>query len=640
MTTTQPRTRRIAIALALAAFFGAIVNLGTGLATAHGTASSQVRIATTFSAHGITVDPTVGLVDGIIQGTLRVTNTTGRPLIFEVIGSSGGGKMSIGNVPVSATSTNPESFTVLPYATWLDNAPKGIETFTVRARPVPGAGLSEKRSLRRSLNFSVVVDVNALAPATTPIAFTYNVKSFDGAILSTNFFPASGLESGVGKETLLYPSDLGVPGITDPYAPHGTRTVEPGIAHLRTVTGVGDVAFNVVTWDPRGSFASGGISQFGTAYQEGRDVSALVDWIAEYTPAVLNGASDPAIGILGGGFAGNVALVAGATDPRIDATVPTASWFSMDTAFHHNDIFRSGEADALLSRLERSGARTNKTLTGQIHRGVSNGVVSDSGRAAMGVAGPSINLNQLQAPTFFIQGSNDSVSTIAEVVLSVQRILNNPYGVPVKIAVIDFSTVSADVATSLRTYSKTWFKKYVVGLPIPDSVIPNFQWWDQSGNLSTSSLQLFEAGFNSTTPLTVVAPGGLLKGARKAKRSAVDQLTVPLTLVEGNKIVGAPTLSFTYQGKGSRRMVFARVVDKATGRVVGPLTTPIPVTLDGQQRTVSVALSDIVWTAGSASQTSLEVQIIPNFNLYLRRGSGSLRITNIVASVPIVALSQ
>jgi len=87
-------------------------------------------------------------------------------------------------------------------------------------------------------------------------------------------------------------------------------------------------------------------------------------------------------------------------------------------------------------------------------------------------------------------------------------------------------------------------------------------------------------------------------------------------------------------------MVFARVVDKVTGRVVGPLTTPIPVTLDGQQRTVSVALSDIVWTAGSASQTNLEVQIIPNFNLYLRRGSGSLQITNIVASVPIVALPQ
>jgi len=457
--TTQPRTRRIGIAIALVALFGASVNLGTGHATAHGTAASQVRIATAFSAHGITVDPTIGLVDGIIQGSFRVTNTTGRALIFEVIASSGGGKMSIGNVPVSGTSTDPESFTVLPYATWLDNAPKGTETFTVRARQVPGAGLSEKRSLRRSLNFSVTVDVNALAPGTTPLAFTYNVKSFDGAILSTNFFPASGLESGVARETLLYPSDLGVPGITDPYAPHGTRTVEPGIAHLRTVTGAGDAAFNVVTWDPRGSFASGGISQFGTAYQEGRDVSALVDWVTENTPAVLNGVNDPAVGILGGGFAGNVALVAGATDPRIDATVPTASWFSMDTAFHQNDIFRSGEAEPWFWRLETTGARTNKALTVRIQRGVTNGVVSDSGRAAMGVAGPSINLNQLQAPTLFIQGTNDSVSTIAEVVSSAHRILNNPYGTPVRIALIDFSTVSAEAATALRTYSKTWFNK-------------------------------------------------------------------------------------------------------------------------------------------------------------------------------------
>lgn len=56
-------------------------------------------------------------------------------------------------------------------------------------------------------------------------------------------------------------------------------------------------------------------------------------------------------------------------------------------------------------------------------------------------------------------------------------------------------------------------------------------------------------------------------------------------------------MSFTYSGLGTARAVHAQVIDNVSGRVLGNIVTPVPVTLDGQTRSVSIPIANIVYTA-------------------------------------------
>lgn len=62
----------------------------------------------------------------------------------------------------------------------------------------------------------------------------------------------------------------------------------------------------------------------------------------------------------------------------------------------------------------------------------------------------------------------------------------------------------------------------------------------------------------------------------------MNALNVSVTSTANNQIVGAPTLSFSYQGLGTSRTVYAQLVDDKTGLVLGNNVTPIPVMLDGR----------------------------------------------------------
>ena len=79
--------------------------------------------------------------------------------------------------------------------------------------------------------------------------------------------------------TLMNGPGLGSPGQTLPYATSQAANSVPGLPIMRgQVPGSETDGFNVITWDPRGEFQSGGILQLDNPFYEGRDVSALIDW--------------------------------------------------------------------------------------------------------------------------------------------------------------------------------------------------------------------------------------------------------------------------------------------------------------------------------------------------------------------------
>ena len=666
-------------------------------AVSHSATASSTAQATASSAISVTSDVT--FTDGVFNGSVTATSTAGNTLSYAVVGSNCGDSCGVassgGKITTTSSSTaTTQTYALLPYASWLDGTAKGSQTFQVRVTEstqfdkivasIPIVGLLASpiiSALQKTpylgdllapiIGASVVVDLTADvgtdAPGDTPVAFTYKVASFDGTLISTNFFPASGLVAGQTANTVFNGPGLGGAGTTNPYSTSSAAGSAPGVVVLRNAQTVGDVAYNVITWDPRGEFQSGGILQLDNPMYEGRDVSALISWSATQTPASLNGSGDPAMGMVGGSYGGGIQLAT--VDPRIDAVVPAINWNSLNEALYPDNIFKTAWANTLGLALLTSGARVNGEIYPALLSGDIFGVIKQTAQAVLGSSGPAALLTQLQAPTLLQQGTVDALFPLLQSIENAQAILANPYGTPVKMiwfcgghgVCLDPVDLTAQAET-IFTYDKAWLNKYVSGLPIPDAFTPNFQWWDQAGNRFTSDLYPFSDGFNTDTPLTGATTGGVLgilpfgiggSGPNTTSCSvtasacsfplnqvfateASNAINVPIAgITAGQQVVGAPTVTFTYSGFGTSRAVYAQVVDNTTGRVLGNIVTQVPVTLDGQTRTVSVPIADIAYTAGTSP--SLTVQITSAASLYWNSSWGVVNISDVTVDLPVRA---
>lgn len=602
------------------------------------------------------------LVDGVVQGTLNATSSTNRPLRYSFLGSSAGGKLDIGTVPVNPAETDPQSFTVLPYATWLEpGGDKDTEVFDVlvgettafdqyltgiplvgtiaapvidllQATPLVGNLLAP--IIGAATVAGVSIDVASLAPGDTPLAFTVQVSSFDGTQISTNYFPAIGLTAGSVAPTVLSGPGLGSPGATNPYgisgsvggdAPSGAVTL--GNSLLRNSN------YNVVTWDPRGEFASGGVMQLDSPFYEGRDVSALIDWVAAQTPATLDGFADPRIGMVGGSYGGGIQLAAAGTDPRIDAIVPDNAWNSLDESLAPYGTFHSAAASLLLSCLDDAGARVNDEVVSGLTAGLETGRLSPSTQALLAASGPTSLLNQLQTPTLLTQSITGALFPLRQSIANAQMILANPFDTPVKMIWYGAGdAVGSAERTAVIQATLDWLDQYVAGNGQPADQLPAFQWFDDAGGRFSAPLLPFQDGFNEPTPISASGPGGTLTISPAAVQSSM--ISVPVTVPAGMQVVGAPSLTFTYSGQGTSRAVFAEIIDSGTGRVVGNIVTPVPVTLDGAEHTVSLPLADIVYTSGGPVGAGLTLRIRGSASAFANPSTGEIAISQVTIDLP------
>ena len=174
-----------------------------------------------------------------------------------------------------------------------------------------------------------------------PVGFTggttprdVRVMSEDGTSIYVHFFPAQGENAGKPAPTILNGPGLGLPGETNPLA-----VDNPFLPNQ--VIGMGTLlknGYNVVTWDPRGEWGSGGILQVDHPEFEGKDMQAIISWVAQQPEAAFDSGSetDPLIGMVGLSYGGGIQLVTAAIDPRVDAIVPTIAWNNINTALAKN----------------------------------------------------------------------------------------------------------------------------------------------------------------------------------------------------------------------------------------------------------------------------------------------------------------
>ncbi|WP_243747721.1 CocE/NonD family hydrolase [Mycolicibacterium sp. CBMA 226] len=485
-------------------------------------------------------------------------------------------------------------------------------------------------------------------PAGTPMPTDVMVTSFDGTQIYVHFMPATGLRAGQTAPTILDGPGLGMPGATNI---NGTFLDGPitdnlgavGVAALR------NAGYNVVTWDPRGEWQSGGVLQVDSPDFEAKDVSSIITWVATRPDVRLDGNPallDPRIGMVGASYGGGIQLVAAATDPRIDAIVPTIAWHSLNTSLYKNDAFKSGWGTLLEAALLGTFARANPALLPAAIYGDLTGLITPSDQALLASRGPGDLVSKITAPTMLIQGTVDTLFTLQEADANAKTLIAD--GVPTKViwfcgghGVCTNDLLDPTDGRLIEQRTLQWLDRYVKG-DTTVSTGPKFEFVDQHGQYYSSDVYPIPTG----TPIVASSSGGHLPLVPFIGGSALLGVlpigggpahnALNLTIPAGTTttyVVGAPQLTLTYSGTGIASHVYGQLVDNTTGLVLGNQVTPIPVTLDGQTHTITVALEDVAQTLRPGQ--TLTLQLVASAADYQAIASlGVLNVSNMQLTLP------
>ncbi|WP_286274170.1 S15 peptidase family protein [Mycobacterium antarcticum] len=494
-----------------------------------------------------------------------------------------------------------------------------------------------------------------LAPG-TPVPRDVKVVSFDGAQIYVHFFPAAGLVSGVRAPTVLDGPGLALPGSTnylsekDEFLPNDVI----GIGALR------NAGYNVVTWDPRGEWSSGGQLEIDSPDFEARDVSAIISWLATLPEVQLDHPEDPAaldprLGMVGASYGGGIQLVTAAIDHRIDAIVPTIAWNSLNSSLYKNESFKSSWGTLLVAALAGTFARPNPALYPAAIFGALTGLVTPENQTLLDDRGPGDLVGQITAPTLLIQGTVDTLFTLAEADANAKALLANHVDTKVVWFCGGHGTCVSSVndGVLVQQSTLTWLAHYVKQ-DASVSTGPAFEWVDQHGTqlssdgypvtpgsplVATSTaggvlpLVPFIGGSGPQLGVFLTGPLGALLGLPSgAAAFNAYNLTIPAPTAT-TYVVGAPELTFTYTGLGTSRHVYAQLVDDSTGLVLGNLVTPVPVTLDGQSHVVTVKLEQVAQTLAPGQTVTL--QLVASAVPYETINSlGALQVSIITLTLP------
>lgn len=484
-------------------------------------------------------------------------------------------------------------------------------------------------------------------PAGSPVSRDVKVISFDGTPINVHFMPAEGLLPGQKAPTVLYGPGLSLPGATNLNGTvlDDTLTDAVGMMSIATLRRAG---YNVVTWDPRGEWYSGGVLQIDSPDYEARDVSAIISWVAAQPEVALDNqaALDPRIGMVGASYGGGIQLVAAAIDHRIDAIVPTIAWNNLTSSLYKSESFKSGWGNLLVGLLAVTFSDVNPRLYPAAIIGTITGAASQADQDLLAERGPDFLLENITAPTLLIQGSVDTLFTLQEAHENALVLMEN--GVPTKVLFFcgghgvclnNLSDTSDGEMIERRTLE--WLDRYVKGDVSVDTG-PQFEWVDQNGQWFSSDIYpvphgdpiVASLGHGAVLPLVPYFGGSgvpLIPLGFKAINAV--NLTVPASDTT-TYLVGAPELTLTYSGTGFSRHVYAQLVDDTTGAVLGYVPTPIPVTLDGQTHTVTIPLEQVTHTLRPGQTVTL--QLVSSAGLYekLLPSVGVLTVSSMQLSLP------
>ena len=379
---------------------------------------------------------------------------------------------------------------------------------------------------RRALFFGIVLAMALLAlvrplPASAaPIPAQDNVKvtSFDGTQLNVDFFPAAGLNTNLTAPTVLEPSGWGLPAYPS-WVPTissislGSVSFGADLLGPAALTAQG---YNVVTWDNRGWFGSGGQENLDNPAVEGRDVSAIIDWLATQPGVELKGPNDPVVGMIGASYGGGLQLSAAAIDHRIDAIMPDMSWYSLIDSLYPNQVVKAGWGEILCLTGDVEGTRYAPEVTNLCTGALKTGIVTPDELAYGDAASPGPVVGQITTPTLLLAGTVDTLFPINGDIATYNAL--RAAGTPVKMMWFcgghGLCNQSTGPATHVTDVELAFLNKYLMHLDV--STGAGFEYLDQTGTWHSA-------------PAYPVAPTGQLtaSGSRHTADQPLEQLGQP-----------------------------------------------------------------------------------------------------------------
>jgi ABC-2 type transport system ATP-binding protein len=477
----------------------------------------------------------------------------------------------------------------------------------------------------------------------------FDLTSFDGTKIRIHWFPNPSA-GGRSSPTVLMGPGWGSAGDTD--------TSQAGIQGALSISQLWQGGFNVLTWDPRGFGHSGGMAEVDDPGAEGRDVSAMINWVAHQPGVESERPGVPRIGMVGESYGGGIQFAAAEQDCRIDAIAPTIAWHSLGTSLDKNQTPKTGWGNILAE--VSSSARLDPEITAADHEMNATGVIDAKAVSFFESRGPAQFMSHVKVPTLILQGTVDDLFTLDEGVENYESLQRHGTTVSMAWFCGGHGVCLTDPGSALEVgpLSLAWMQRYVAE-DTSAHVLKGFAFVDQDGNSYAGSRYPLPSG----VPITATGSGSLALtsgggsgpptvAANTEAANVVDSVAYPVTpgpasnaldikvpIDRAAVLVGAPKLSMTYTGTagpGTRPMrVFAQLVDPTTGIVVNNQITPIPVVLNDRPQTITVPLETIGYTARAGS--SLELQIVATTVAYVTpRLGGALHVSHASVELPTV----
>ncbi|GAA2461008.1 CocE/NonD family hydrolase [Streptomyces pulveraceus] len=262
----------------------------------------------------------------------------------------------------------------------------------------------------------------------------------DGVSLDTSYFTAGG--TGRRPAVLI---GHGFGGSKDDVRAQAERLARSGYA--------------VLTWSARGFGKSGGDIALNDPHREIKDVSRLIDWLADRPEVRLDAKGDPRVGITGASYGGAAALLAAGYDKRVDAIAPQITYWNLADALFPDGVFKKLWAGVFVTT-GGGCQKFEKRLCAMYERVAVSGKPDAAARALLTERSPSAVADRIKVPALIVQGQSDSLFPLGQADAMARAISGN--GAPVAVDWTAGGHDGGDLETDrVQRRIGDWFDRYL-----------------------------------------------------------------------------------------------------------------------------------------------------------------------------------
>ncbi|MEU5168523.1 alpha/beta fold hydrolase [Streptomyces mutomycini] len=298
--------------------------------------------------------------------------------------------------------------------------------------------------------------------------------------------------------------------------------------------------YAVMTWSARGFGKTTGEITLNAPDGEVKDVSGLIDWLADRPEVELDAKGDPRVGVTGASYGGAVSLLAAGHDDRVDAIAPVISYWNLSDALFPDGVFKKLWSGIFVS----SGGgceRFQKQLCEMYERVAVSGKPDAAARELLDERSPEAVADRIDVPALILQGQSDSLFPLGHADAMAKAVKAN--GAPVSVDWIAGGHDGGDdEGDRVESRIGDWFDRYLKEDKGADTG-PGFRVTRTGGVDSTDGAALKRGASSATYP-------GLTSGGRKITLTGAGQQR-PDDGGQGGTMTGGGQQPGTDEGQGA-----------------------------------------------------------------------------------------